>query len=138
MKIVSLITALAVGSQVATAELIYLVNSSKGGEVSSGIAYYADGAEPPSQPTDYVDVAHGSNVVWEGHTIKGTFGSGTSFTSNIFADSASKRMNAWAGTGSNGYKNWNCYKTSNPDSNPFLTYQTSGWNVYSIYFCRPQ
>ncbi|KAF4457680.1 myroilysin precursor [Fusarium austroafricanum] len=138
MKITSFLAALA-GVQAASAlEYVFLVNSSKGGEISSGMAYYADNHSPGNgaRPSDYTDVTHGSNIHWEGKAVKGTFGTGVSFTSNIFADAASKRANAWAGTATNGFRNFNCYKTSNPGEKPYVLYTVDGWSVYSIYMCR--
>ncbi|KAJ4016161.1 hypothetical protein NW752_003280 [Fusarium irregulare] len=95
MKITSLLTSALIGS-VAARDTIYLVNSYKGNEISSGMAYYADGHEQNglSRPDDYVDVVHGSNVHWEGQNVKGTFGSGVSFTSSIFADAGGKQGNS--------------------------------------------
>lgn len=74
MKITSFLTSALVGAAAAR-DTIYLVNSSKGNEVSSGMAYYGDGHESTggSRPDDYVDVVHGSNVHWEGQPVKGKF-----------------------------------------------------------------
>ncbi|KAF4339549.1 myroilysin precursor [Fusarium beomiforme] len=122
MKITSFLTAALFGAHAATAaESVYLVNSVKGNEISSGIAYYKDGhsATGGSRPDDYVDVVHGSNIIWEGRTVKGTFGSGVSFTSNIFADAAGKQINACPGG-----KDW-------------VLYTVDGWTVKVVYYCRP-
>lgn len=72
MKITSFLVSALIGS-VAARDTIYLVNSYKGNEISSGMAYYADGHEQNgvSRPDDYVDVVHGSNVHWEGQNVKG-------------------------------------------------------------------
>jgi hypothetical protein len=74
MKIASFFTSALVGAAAAR-DTIYLVNSYKGNEVSSGMAYYGDGHESTggSRPDDYVDVVHGSNVHWEGQPVKGRF-----------------------------------------------------------------
>ncbi|KAF4452388.1 myroilysin precursor [Fusarium albosuccineum] len=139
MKITSLLAAAFLGAQSVLAdEYVYLVNSQRGNEYSSGMAYYGDG-HPASQqprPDDYTDVTHGSNVHWEGQPVKGTFGTGVSFTSNIFADAAGKGPNAWAGTGNNGFQKFNCYKGTSPGGKPWLLYTVDGWSVYVIYFCR--
>ncbi|CEI61421.1 unnamed protein product [Fusarium venenatum] len=139
MKITSLLTGI-FAAHYASAELVYLVNSVKGNEISSGMAYYADGhsAENFAQPQDYTDVTHGSNVHWEGKPVKeqGNFSSGVSFTSNIFADAASKDLNQWAGSGNNGFKDFTCWKAYSNRGKPFLLYRVDGWEVYSIYFCR--
>jgi hypothetical protein len=74
MKITSFLTATLVGAAAAR-DTVYLVNSYKGNEISSGMAYYADGHEATggSRPDDYVDVVHGSNIIWEGRAVKGKF-----------------------------------------------------------------
>ncbi|QPC70414.1 hypothetical protein HYE68_001166 [Fusarium pseudograminearum] len=139
MKITSFLTTI-IAAHYASAEMVYLVNSVKGNEISSGMAYYADGhsAANLAQPDTYTDVTHGYNVHWEGNDVKGTFSSGVTFTSKIAADAASKTYNSWVGSGNNGYKDFTCWKTSNPGSSPSfsLLYRVDGWDVYSIYFCR--
>lgn len=46
---------------------IYLVNCFKGDQISSGIAYYSFlGNNDGQQPTAYIDVAKGNNILWEG------------------------------------------------------------------------
>jgi len=74
MKIAAFLTSALAGAAAAR-DSVYLVNSYKGNEISSGIAYYADGhsATGGSRPDDYVDVVHGSNIIWEGQTVKGRF-----------------------------------------------------------------
>ncbi|KAM5354902.1 hypothetical protein ACJ41O_001548 [Fusarium nematophilum] len=137
MKITSLLTAALVGTQSVTAfEYLYLVNSQKGNEISSGMAYYGEGhtASGGRRPDDYTDVVHGTNVRWEGRSVNGTFRTGVTFTSKIFADAAGKGPNAWAGTGSNGFSKFNCYKETNPGASRLL-YTVDGWSVYSIYWC---
>ncbi|KAF5650718.1 myroilysin precursor [Fusarium sp. NRRL 52700] len=138
MKITTFLTAAFAGS-VAASDSVYLVNSYKGNEISSGIAYYADGhsATGGSRPDDYVDVVHGSNIIWEGQTVKGTFSSGVSFTSNIFADAGSKQINAWSGTGTNGFHTYNCYKGFSPGGKNWVLYTVDGWTVNVVYFCNP-
>lgn len=76
MKITAFTSAL-VGAASA-ADTLYLVNSWKGNEISSGMAYYADGHDATggtggSRPDDYVDVSHGSHIIWEGQPVKGKF-----------------------------------------------------------------
>ncbi|KAI7758877.1 hypothetical protein ACKAV7_011489 [Fusarium commune] len=154
MKITAFLASAFVGAATA-ADTLYLVNSWKGNEISSGMAYYADGHEPSDgpRPDDYVDVTHGSHVIWEGQPVKGksfeslekaavdwqlgTFGTGVSFTSNIFADAASKHDNAWAGTGTNGYHTYNCWKRTGPVGKPVVLYTVDGWTVETVYYCRP-
>jgi hypothetical protein len=159
MKITAFLTAILVGAASA-ADILYLVNSWKGNEISSGMAYYADGHDATggtggSRPDDYVDVTHGSHIIWEGQAVKGkflfllpftskkltrtpgTFGTGVSFTSNIFADAASKHDNAWAGTGTNGYHTYNCWKRTGPVGKPVVLYTVDGWTVETVYYCRP-
>ncbi|KAK5113421.1 hypothetical protein LTR85_010849 [Meristemomyces frigidus] len=46
---------------------VYLVNCFNGSQISSGVAYYSFvGNNDGQQPTAYVDVTNGSNVLWEG------------------------------------------------------------------------
>lgn len=84
MKITAFLTSALVGAAAAR-DTIYLVNSYKGNEVSSGMAYYGDGHESTggSRPDDYVDVVHGSNVHWEGQPVKGKFALLPHFGSNL-------------------------------------------------------
>lgn len=74
MKFTS-IAALLFGAQSATAvEYVYLVNSQRGSQASSGMAYYGDGhtAANQARPNDYIDVTRStSNVIWEGQSVKG-------------------------------------------------------------------
>ncbi|KAF5243606.1 hypothetical protein FANTH_8186 [Fusarium anthophilum] len=72
MKVTTFLTALAGVHSVAAYEYVYLVNSIKGNEVSSGMAYYGD-KNPPgnmARPSDYTDVSHGSFTYWEGKAVK--------------------------------------------------------------------
>jgi hypothetical protein len=68
MKFTSFTAALAGLTSVNAAwESIYLVNSRKGNEISSGCAYYVDNAGAwGRRPDDYTDVTHGTHHVWEG------------------------------------------------------------------------
>ncbi|KAF4338962.1 myroilysin precursor [Fusarium beomiforme] len=138
MKFNSFLAALVGVQTVAAWEVVYLVNSRKGNDISSGMAYYGEGHSPANgaRPDDYTDIRHGSNIQWEGLSLKGTFSSGVGFTSNINSDAASKEINSWVGTGTNGYKNFNCYKSWATGASPSILYQVDGWDVYSIYFCR--
>ncbi|KAL4731230.1 hypothetical protein ACLX1H_000193 [Fusarium chlamydosporum] len=60
MKFTSFLAA-AFAAHTVNAELVYLVNSKKGNEISSGMAYYADGHSVANgaRPDDYTDVVHG-------------------------------------------------------------------------------
>ncbi|KAF5672115.1 allantoate permease [Fusarium circinatum] len=75
MKVTSFLTALAGVHSVTAYEYVYLVNSVKGNEVSSGMAYYGD-KNPPgnmTRPSDYTDVTHGTFTYWEGKAVKAVF-----------------------------------------------------------------
>jgi hypothetical protein len=52
---------------------VYLVNSSKGAQRSSGFAYYAhiDSGNTGRQPDAYIDIKTDGNVTWEGSTQTG-------------------------------------------------------------------
>ncbi|KAG5753140.1 hypothetical protein H9Q69_008481 [Fusarium xylarioides] len=74
MKITAVLNA-ALICAASAADTLYLVNSWKGDEISSGMAYYADGHDATggtggSRPDDYVDVTHGSHIIWEGQPVK--------------------------------------------------------------------
>ncbi|KAF5670469.1 myroilysin precursor [Fusarium denticulatum] len=72
MKVTSFLTALVGAHSVGAYEYVYLVNSVKGNEVSSGMSYYGD-KNPPgnmARPSDYTDVTHGTFTYWEGKTVK--------------------------------------------------------------------
>lgn len=72
MKITSFLASV-FAAHYASAEMVYLVNSVKGNEISSGMAWYADAGSAANlaRPQDYTDVTHGSNVHWEGNPVKG-------------------------------------------------------------------
>lgn len=94
-------------------------------------------------------------VWWEQDGKKCSFTTGVTFTTHLDSDAASRPLYSWAGYvvclfsrvcsrltlfrswGSNGYKNWNCYK-----DNGRQLYRTSGpeWSntCYSVYYCIPQ
>lgn len=73
MKFTSFLSVLAAVQAVNAGESVYVVNSRKGNEVSSGFAYYADNKVSPwgRRPDDYTDVTHGSLRVWEGKRTTG-------------------------------------------------------------------
>ena len=52
---------------------VYLVNSSKGGQRSSGFAYYSHigSFNTGRQPDAYIDIKTDGNVTWEGATQTG-------------------------------------------------------------------
>ncbi|KAF5566564.1 myroilysin precursor [Fusarium napiforme] len=140
MKVTSFLTALAGFHSVAAYEYVYLVNSVKGNEVSSGMAYYGDKNPPGNmvRPSDYTDVTHGTFTYWEGKAVKGKFRSGVTFTSQIAAGAVKMDLNAWAGTGSNGYKKFNCYKSIGRNKGAKVLYEVDGWKVYNVYNCINQ
>lgn len=154
MKVTSVIVAAALGAQVAYGEVVHLVNSYKGDSTSSGMAYYANGRNPPNQPNDYIDVHKPGFVLWEGQTVRGKlkhsstfrptrahclghFNSGVTFTSRINSPTPTK-AGAKAGTGDNEYKEWNCFKSVDSGATYPVLYTVDGWDVYSVYYCTPQ
>jgi len=52
---------------------VYLVNSTKAVQRSSGLAYYAniDSSNTGRQPDAYIDLKTDGNVTWEGNTLTG-------------------------------------------------------------------
>ncbi|CAJ0546562.1 Ff.00g011890.m01.CDS01 [Fusarium sp. VM40] len=138
MKLTSFLGALATVEAVNAGESVYVVNSRKGNEVSSGFAYYADNKVSPwgRRPDDYTDVTHGSLRVWEGKRTTGRFSSGVSFYVDINADAYQQGYNAWVGGGNNGFKQFTCHKTHDRAVVVPTLYTVDGWTVQGIYWCR--
>ncbi|KIL84961.1 hypothetical protein FAVG1_11831 [Fusarium avenaceum] len=136
MKLTSFFSTLAVVSYANADEGVYLVNSRKGNEISSGMAYYADiNHSHLQQPSAYTDVTHGDHIVWEGRRVTGNFNSGVSLTSTINADAFEKGNNAWVGSGNNGFKDFTCWKTYERAKPVPLLYSVDGWSVFGVYRC---
>ncbi|EKJ72297.1 hypothetical protein FPSE_07526 [Fusarium pseudograminearum CS3096] len=138
MKFTAFTAALAgITSVNAAWESIYIVNSRKGNEISSGCAYYQDNAGAwGRRPDDYVDVTHGSHRVWEGKRTACRFNSGVTFNVDINADAYEQNNNAWVGGGNNGFKQFTCHKTHNRAVTVPTLYTVDGWTVQGIYWCR--
>jgi hypothetical protein len=106
----------AVASPLATrsgSERVFLANCYDG-YPGSEMQYYASDAESftGQQPDDIAFIGPQAAVItpFEGRTISGTFESGDVFTSVIAAGADSLAPNEFAGTGSNDYTNFNCYR----------------------------
>ncbi|KAF2159505.1 hypothetical protein M409DRAFT_29978 [Zasmidium cellare ATCC 36951] len=132
--------------QHASADAFWLVNWSKGSDICSGMAYFADNNPSGSgnRPNDYVDVSpHGQNVKWEGHTTTGYYPSSKVTFKAKIADGylSSGPGNVW-GTAvqysSNGKKYFTCYAPAyagNGNVGYEEIYQVDGWSVHGIFEC---
>ncbi|KAH6649382.1 hypothetical protein F5144DRAFT_4192 [Chaetomium tenue] len=108
---------------------------------SSRIAYYPvsgqsqNGEQPAANNECTVD---SSNYTWWEQDGKHcSFPTGVTFTTHIDSDAQSRPLYSWSGWGTNGFKNFNCYR-----DNGRKLYERSGpeWaflcNV--VYYCVPQ
>ncbi|KAK4234942.1 hypothetical protein C8A03DRAFT_46812 [Achaetomium macrosporum] len=108
---------------------------------TSHIFYYANSASSQNgnaPSNDNQCTVSGDNYAWwENGSPHCSFPTGVTFTAHIDADAQSRPLYSWAGWGSNGYKNWNCYK-----DNGRQLFTTSGpeWSetCTSVYYCIPQ
>jgi hypothetical protein len=74
MKVTAFIVAVvgAVSVNAANDDSYFIVNSRRGGEVSSGVAWYSNRNNAwGRQPQNYVDVEHGVVRKWEGQQTEG-------------------------------------------------------------------
>ncbi|KAL9113756.1 MAG: hypothetical protein Q9227_002201 [Pyrenula ochraceoflavens] len=101
----------------ASPETVYLSNCNEfePGIHFSEIDYYAAGSSSQNleQPTDTCGgiTENGGWVTWGGKPISCKFSdSGVTFTSNIAGNGQSVAQFSKAGTGSNGFKNFNCFR----------------------------
>ncbi|KAI0160432.1 hypothetical protein GGR57DRAFT_519312 [Xylariaceae sp. FL1272] len=95
----------------------YLVNCHRGGEISSGVAYYKNIQPTTStnvnhRPDDYVDVSHGWYNQWEKYGRIQFPSSGVKVTWSIFGTANSLPPNSYAGLADNTYIYWKVYKDS--------------------------
>ncbi|MCJ1397704.1 hypothetical protein MMC11_000900 [Xylographa trunciseda] len=118
-----------------SSETNYLVNCYNAAELfyTSEMAYYSNGANSQNgqYPNDICQVDLIGYEKWEGHPVGCTYSdSGVTFTSNIYTFAQSEPNYSLAGTGSNNYHSFNCYKDSGR-----LLYNSDYTNCYSIYYC---
>ncbi|KAK3934218.1 hypothetical protein QBC46DRAFT_325500 [Diplogelasinospora grovesii] len=126
-------------------EIVYLANCQS--EVScctptqyySQILYYPASADSNNgqAPTaaNTCTVNSNSLLTWEGSAQSCTYSSGVTFTSHI--DAGSHAAYSYSGWGSNGFKNWNCYR----DNGRLIFSQSrpeAENHCNSIYYCLPQ
>ncbi|KAK0612773.1 hypothetical protein B0T17DRAFT_620172 [Bombardia bombarda] len=84
------------------------------GAWSSAFVYYSNarsGSQNGELPTDHKELVYGSRVTWEGSKRCATFDTGVQFCSTI--NSGAQNLvttGVYAGSGSNGYNSFNCYK----------------------------
>lgn len=131
-----------------TTDGVYLVNCFKGNKISSGIAYYANlSNNDGQQPTSYINVTQGSNVIWEGtpgsgektrydpswalaNVILGTFPDGNKVSWSIVANAGTMAAYSNVGTAGNNFEHWNVYKDKYR-----LLYEVDGWQCFTVYWC---
>ncbi|KAK4153443.1 hypothetical protein C8A00DRAFT_33806 [Chaetomidium leptoderma] len=128
-------------------EIVYLVNSKH--TVSccpplaethfSQIFYYPASGQSSSAPAanNQCTVRSDNWAWWEQDGQKCTFPTSVTFTTHIDSDAQTRPLYSWSGWGTNGYKNFDCYR-----DNGRQLFTTSGpeWaNSYnSVYYCIPQ
>lgn len=115
-----------------TQDVYFLVNSSKNGQTSSGIAYYnVMGGNDGKQPDKYVDIKKGGHVVWEGATHTATFADGTRVSATVAPDAEVKKAALYSKVGSAniGGKGHGLYK-----DRIRVLYRVDGWEVSCIYY----
>jgi hypothetical protein len=112
---------------------VYLVNSVKGNEISSGYAYYSELGwnNLGKQPQAYINVIQGKYQTWESHTIFGTFADGDVFSSTVSANAPSAKYGAPCGTAANKYRPMTIYKDDYK-----LLYEVDGWQVHAVYWAQ--
>lgn len=112
---------------------VYLVNSIRGNEKSSGLAYYKNmrfGGNDGQQPDDYTDIVHGELLQWQGYH-QGRFGNGTVFESWINDNAASQPTSALVGGATNGFTNFEIYRDHSR-----VLYEVDGWKVFTEFWCN--
>ncbi|KAF2468692.1 uncharacterized protein BDR25DRAFT_264511 [Lindgomyces ingoldianus] len=112
---------------------VYLVNSIRGSERSSGLAYYKNmtfGGNDGQQPDDYVDIVHGELLNWEGQH-SGTFGNQTKFTTWINAGAAGLESGTMCGGASNEFRTMEIFRDKSR-----VLYEIDGWKVFTEFWCN--
>ncbi|CAN8103149.1 unnamed protein product [Discula destructiva] len=116
----------------AAADEVHLVNCD--GSLDHGeVVYCANGvdcdATVPSN-ANLCQTSSGSDFVWEGSYHTCTFSTGVTFSWQLAAGVATY---GYAGSASNGYETFSCYR----DSDPVMAFTLSGTNdvCKSIYYC---
>ncbi|AEO67556.1 uncharacterized protein THITE_2089046 [Thermothielavioides terrestris NRRL 8126] len=129
-------------------EIVYLANCKhlvsgcpSPAETDSYIFYYpASAAANSGQPfsSDNQCAVMTSSYAWWGNSsLACTFPTNGRFSAHIDADAQSGPDYSWAGWGSNGCKNWNCYKDN---GRTIITTSGTEWSnsCSSVYYCTPQ
>ncbi|KAK3935248.1 hypothetical protein QBC46DRAFT_272166 [Diplogelasinospora grovesii] len=112
-------------------------NSPLGQIPFSQMLYYADDAQasqnvvPSSSNQCRVTTpGQGGWETWEGSSITCTFPSNTFFTSDIQSGAGGYSVGAYAGSGENNFRNFNCYRDNNHQ-----LYNDGTSSCFSIYYC---
>ncbi|KAK4150606.1 hypothetical protein C8A00DRAFT_17900 [Chaetomidium leptoderma] len=126
-------------------EIVYLSNCvhatscCNGDTYTSGIFYYPASGQSGSAPaaSNQCTVTTDNYAWWEQDGRQCSFSTGVTFTTHIDSDAQSRPLYSWSGWGTNGYKNFNCYR-----DNGHKLFATSGpeWanTCSSVYYCLPQ
>ncbi|KAH8888952.1 hypothetical protein GQ53DRAFT_748500 [Thozetella sp. PMI_491] len=111
------------------ADAIHLVNCDLG---YSEMLYYVNDADSQNGqvPADGDICQWVRTITWEGQSNSCTFRTGVTATSNIQSGAGSYAVGKYAGSASNGFHNFNCYRDSNR-----LIYKSGEASCYSIYYC---
>ncbi|PNP84150.1 hypothetical protein FNYG_02838 [Fusarium nygamai] len=139
MKVTAFIVAMvgAVSVNAADDDSYFIVNSRRGNEVSSGVAWYSNRNNAwGRQPQNYVDVEHGVVRKWEGQQTEAYFKDGSWFKVNIDHLGYDKAAGEHVGFGWNKWRSFNCYKTHNRAVVVPTLYRVEDWNVQGIYECK--
>ncbi|KAH0531129.1 hypothetical protein TsFJ059_000001 [Trichoderma semiorbis] len=125
---------LAAGAGLVAADQINLINCSGAAPSFSLEAYYPDGATANYDPNENdlcYPVGDQNEVVWEDGTSC-TFSSGVTFTTDLELAATEFAPYTYAGTASNGYNSYNCYRD---DGHTIFTLGEGSIYCDSIYYC---
>jgi len=111
---------------------VYLVNSIKGNQISSGFAWYRDFKNSQGQqPGAYIDIKKDGYFTWEGAIGKGTFADGNIFECLVASDAATKSTGTIVGAAGNKFRSFTVYK-----SDYHVVYTIDGWAVHAVYYAE--
>ncbi|KAK0609591.1 hypothetical protein B0T17DRAFT_512688 [Bombardia bombarda] len=129
MKITATIASLLPVLGLVAADALHLTDCNFGGGSYSEILYYTNDADSYSgqAPADQNNICQWVTQKSWTSPQSCTFRSGVTVTTNL---SGASSVGAYAGTASNGYHNFNCYKDSGR-----VIYTISSGSCNSLYYC---